>query len=151
MILVSQSTRQILLYCHYKLTPSFRRREQRCIRIILDGANRGGQSARTIVPDIKCICFDERALSLSLSRSLSLPLFLLAQIEGPVGIVIARWNPVCFFIMSAPSTVYSPKLVSLHSLSISNESLFKNYNLLSLFIIYTLDSSLYSILLIFLF
>ena len=93
------------------------------------------------------------SLSLSLSRSLSLPLFLLAQIEGPVGIVIARWNPVCFFIMSAPSTVYSPKLVSLHSLSISNESLFKNYNLLSLFIIktYTLDSSLYSILLIFLF
>ena len=94
-----------------------------------------------------------KGLSLSLSRSLSLPLFLLAQIEGPVGIVIARWNPVCFFIMSAPSTVYSPKLVSLHSLSISNESLFKNYNLLSLFIIntYTLDSSLYSILLIFLF
>ena len=93
------------------------------------------------------------SLSLSLSRSLSLPLFLLAQIEGPVGIVIARWNPVCFFIMSAPSTVYSPKPVSLHSLSISNESLFKNYNLLSLFIIktYTLDSSLYSILLIFLF
>lgn len=77
---------------------------------------------------------------LSLSRSL----FLLAEIERPLGIVIARWNPVCFFIMSAPSTLYSPKPFSLHSLFTSNESLFKNYNLLLLFIIYiyTLDSSL---------
>ena len=83
--------------------------ETECIRIILDIGNRDGQSARTIVPDIKCIRFDERAFSLS------------AEMEGPVGIVIARWIPACSSLCPPWLTPYSPtgaSLVSLRSLLI---------------------------------
>ena len=105
--------------------------ETECIRIILDIGNRGGQSARTIVPDIKCIRFDERAFSLS------------AEMEGPVGIVIARWIPTCSSLCPPWLTPYSPtrasflfalfsSVITYYSLSLTSYNTFRTFTFLNL-------------------